>query len=70
MAAMKDMGYMFKWFHDEGYGADIRKLREINPEMKTFDTWLENDSIFSKKERVVGSFLSIFVSCLSFGSLF
>lgn len=49
MAAMKDMGYMFKWFHDEGYGADIQKLREINPEMKTFDTWLVNDSGFSKK---------------------
>lgn len=49
MAAMKDMGYMFKWFHDEGYGADIQKLREINPEMKKFDAWLENDSEFSKK---------------------
>ncbi|KAJ5699500.1 hypothetical protein N7536_002513 [Penicillium majusculum] len=49
MAAMKDMGYMFKWFHDEGYGADIQKLRKINPEMKTFDTWLVNDSGFSKE---------------------
>ncbi|KAK1149587.1 hypothetical protein N8T08_005136 [Aspergillus melleus] len=48
MALMKDMGYMFKWFHDEGYGADIRKLREINPSMKNFETWLEKESGFSK----------------------
>lgn len=48
MAAMKDMGYMFKWFNDEGYGADIQRLREINPEMKTFDAWLEKESGFSK----------------------
>ena len=48
MAAMKDMGYMFKWFHDEGYGADIQRLRAINPGMKTFDLWLEKESGFSK----------------------
>lgn len=48
MAAMKDMGYMFKWFHDEGYGADIRRIREINPDMRTFDAWLEKESGFSK----------------------
>ncbi|KAH8422564.1 uncharacterized protein LDX57_000317 [Aspergillus melleus] len=48
MALMKDMGYMFKWFHDEGYGVDIRKLREINPSMKNFETWLEKESGFSK----------------------
>ncbi|KAJ5578222.1 uncharacterized protein N7459_007186 [Penicillium hispanicum] len=48
MAAMKDMGYMFKWFHDEGYGADIQRLREINPSMKNFETWLEKESAFLK----------------------
>ncbi|KAJ5634665.1 hypothetical protein N7528_002507 [Penicillium herquei] len=48
MAAMKDMGYMFKWFHDEGYGADIKRLREINPSMKNFQTWLGEESAFSK----------------------
>ncbi|KAJ5354636.1 hypothetical protein N7541_005680 [Penicillium brevicompactum] len=48
MAAIKDMGYMFKWFHDEGYGADIQRLKAINPDLKTFDTWLEKESGFSK----------------------
>lgn len=46
LGAMKDMGYMFKWFHDEGYGADIQKLREINPSMKNFETWLDKESNF------------------------
>ncbi|KAJ5691941.1 hypothetical protein N7462_001364 [Penicillium macrosclerotiorum] len=46
MAAIKDMGYMFKWFHDEGYGADIQKLREVNPSMKDFENWLEKESEF------------------------
>ena len=41
MAMMKDMGYMFKWFREEGYKADVAKLREIHPEMKDFATWLE-----------------------------
>lgn len=48
IGAIKDMGYMFKWFHDEGYGADIQRLREINPLMKNFGTWLEKESGFSK----------------------
>ncbi|KAL2832243.1 hypothetical protein BJY01DRAFT_226122 [Aspergillus pseudoustus] len=48
MAMMKDMGYMFKWFRDEGYKADIARLREINPEMKDFATWLEKESGFRK----------------------
>ncbi|KAJ5111271.1 hypothetical protein N7532_001806 [Penicillium argentinense] len=35
MASLKDMGYMLKWFPDEGYGADIQSLRGIHPEIKT-----------------------------------
>ncbi|KAL3440695.1 hypothetical protein BJX65DRAFT_290128 [Aspergillus insuetus] len=49
MAMMKDMGYMFKWFRDEGYKADIARLRELHPEMKDFATWLEEDSGFKPK---------------------
>lgn len=44
MASMKDMGYMFKWFHDGGYKADIPELKRINPGLKDFRTWLERDS--------------------------
>ncbi|KAL5360727.1 nucleoside-diphosphate-sugar epimerase family protein [Aspergillus floccosus] len=49
MASMKDMGYMFKWFHDSGYKANILELKKINPDLKDFGTWLERDSEFSKK---------------------
>ncbi|RDW78934.1 Nucleoside-diphosphate-sugar epimerase family protein [Aspergillus mulundensis] len=48
MAMMKDMGYMFKWFREEGYGANIEQLKKVNPEMKTFATWLEKESAFRK----------------------
>ncbi|EED18341.1 nucleoside-diphosphate-sugar epimerase family protein [Talaromyces stipitatus ATCC 10500] len=48
MAMMKDMGYMFKWLRDEGYGADISSIRALNPEMKDFATWLEKESGFKK----------------------
>lgn len=47
MAAVKDMGYMFRWFHEHGYKADISKLRAMNPGMKDFATWLETESAFS-----------------------
>ncbi|KAF3125871.1 hypothetical protein TWF594_001275 [Orbilia oligospora] len=45
---VKDFGYMFKWFNDVGYGADIASLRKINPEIKDFATWLETESLFKK----------------------
>ncbi|OJJ97434.1 hypothetical protein ASPACDRAFT_1872702 [Aspergillus aculeatus ATCC 16872] len=50
MASMKDMGYMFKWFHDEGYKADIPELRRMHPELKDFGTWLETESEFETKK--------------------
>ncbi|KAJ5753990.1 uncharacterized protein N7511_008143 [Penicillium nucicola] len=49
MASMKDMGYMFKWFHDGGYKANIPELKKIHPGLKDFGTWLEKDSGFAKK---------------------
>ncbi|PYH33892.1 nmrA-like family protein [Aspergillus neoniger CBS 115656] len=48
MAMMKDMGYMFQWFRNEGYRADIPRLREIHPEMMDFATWLKKESGFKK----------------------
>ncbi|KAH8698750.1 nucleoside-diphosphate-sugar epimerase family protein [Talaromyces proteolyticus] len=44
---MKDLGLMFKWFHDVGYGADIGKLKKMHPELKDFATWLKSESRFS-----------------------
>jgi hypothetical protein len=26
MAMMKDMGYLFRWFHNEGYKADVKEM--------------------------------------------
>ncbi|KAL4902520.1 hypothetical protein BDW74DRAFT_157958 [Aspergillus multicolor] len=49
MAMMKDMGYMFQWFHDEGYRADIAELKKIHPGLKDFEAWLETESEFMKR---------------------
>ncbi|KAK3393444.1 NmrA-like family protein [Podospora didyma] len=48
MKMMKDFGVMFKWFHEQGYAADIEKLRVINPGMKDFGAWLETESDFAE----------------------
>ena len=44
----KELGYMFKWFRDVGYAADIQSLRKINPDLKTFKTWLQTESAWRK----------------------
>ncbi|KAE8321333.1 hypothetical protein BDV39DRAFT_197707 [Aspergillus sergii] len=49
MVMMRDMGYMFRWFHEEGYGADVMALREVHPNLKDFGTWLEMESGFGKR---------------------
>lgn len=46
LSMMKDMGKMFQWFHDEGYGAKIAELRKIHSGLKDFGTWLESESQF------------------------
>ncbi|KAL8731809.1 MAG: hypothetical protein Q9181_004172 [Wetmoreana brouardii] len=37
----KDFGFMFDFFRDEGFGADIETLRKKRPEMLRFTDWLE-----------------------------
>ncbi|KAJ5490603.1 Peptidase C12 ubiquitin carboxyl-terminal hydrolase 1 [Penicillium expansum] len=49
MAAVKELGVMFKWFHDEGYGADIPTLKKLNPGLKAFGDWLKEDSKFETR---------------------
>ncbi|PSN67027.1 NAD(P)-binding protein [Corynespora cassiicola Philippines] len=48
---VKEMGYMFKWFGDVGYGADVQNLKKTNPGLKGFRTWLETESAWSKKTK-------------------
>ncbi|KAI1472668.1 nucleoside-diphosphate-sugar epimerase family protein [Daldinia caldariorum] len=46
----KELGSMFRWFRNVGYGADITSLRRMNPALKDFGTWLETDSQFKTRE--------------------
>lgn len=46
LTLMKEMGYMFQWFHDEGFKADVAELKKTHPELKNFGTWLETESEF------------------------
>ncbi|KAH8429553.1 NmrA/HSCARG family protein [Aspergillus melleus] len=50
MAAVKELGYMFKWFHDEGYGADLAEMRRMNPGLKDFGKWLVEESQFETSQ--------------------
>ena len=45
----KDIRYMFRWFAEVGYGADIEKLRKEHAGLKTFKQWLETESRWAKK---------------------
>jgi uncharacterized protein YbjT (DUF2867 family) len=47
--AMPDMGAMFKWFEKDGYNVDIKKAREMHPELQDFATWLVKSSGFKKQ---------------------
>ncbi|KAH7248949.1 uncharacterized protein BKA55DRAFT_691059 [Fusarium redolens] len=49
MAMVKELGYMFKWFEYQGFGADLKTLRKEYPELMTFGTWLETESDFARK---------------------
>lgn len=42
--AVADVGVMFRWFEEEGYGANLQKCRRINPDMMTFERWLKEES--------------------------
>lgn len=47
---IKEIGYMFRFFRNTGYQADIEALRKELPELKTWKTWLETESKFNKKK--------------------
>ena len=49
MAAVKEIGVMFKWFREEGYGADIPAMKKLHPGLKTFEDWLKEDSQFETR---------------------
>jgi len=47
--AVKELGTMFKWFADVGYGVDIQALRREEPKLQDFGTWLRESSGFRKQ---------------------
>ena len=46
---VKDVGNMFRFFAEKGYGADVQKLRKTHPGLKDFGAWLETESKFVKR---------------------
>ncbi|KAG0646996.1 hypothetical protein D0Z07_6086 [Hyphodiscus hymeniophilus] len=49
MYMVKDLGVMFQWFADVGYGADVKSLRTEEPKLQDFGTWLKETSDFRKQ---------------------
>ncbi|OCF45465.1 hypothetical protein I317_00712 [Kwoniella heveanensis CBS 569] len=49
-AGVKDVRLMLDWFRDEGYNADIDKLRELKPDLMDMETWIKKKSAFVKRE--------------------
>ncbi|KAK6828235.1 hypothetical protein PG990_009851 [Apiospora arundinis] len=47
----KELGSMFRWFHDEGFGADLPALRKEHPGLQSWGDWLENDSQWAAKSK-------------------
>ncbi|KAF2436808.1 NAD(P)-binding protein [Tothia fuscella] len=47
--AMRDFGVMIEWFKTDGFGADISKLKIMNPELLDLATWLKMESGWAKK---------------------
>lgn len=44
----KELGYMFDWFRDVGFGADIDECMRIHPGMRRFEEWLATESAWKK----------------------
>jgi len=45
----KEMGSMFAWFEEEGFGTNILALRNRMPELQDFRSWLQETSSVPKR---------------------
>jgi len=50
MWAISDVGKMFKWFGEVGYGVDIAALRKTEPKLQDWETWLKESSKWEVKK--------------------
>ncbi|KAK5943205.1 hypothetical protein PMZ80_004211 [Knufia obscura] len=48
LAAWKQLGIMFKWIREEGFGADPGEFMHRYPGMQNFEQWLEQSSKFTR----------------------
>lgn len=46
---IKEMGSMWSWFKDEGYGVDIPALKKEHPGLMNLGEWIEKKSAYAKK---------------------
>lgn len=46
--AIPDLGLMFSWFVNQGYGADIAQDRSLNSDLLDFEAWLRTKSGFKR----------------------
>ncbi|KAF7546253.1 hypothetical protein G7Z17_g8556 [Cylindrodendrum hubeiense] len=42
LSMSEEMGTMFSFFEKEGYGADIKSLKEMHPELKDLGVWIKD----------------------------
>ncbi|KAK7699762.1 hypothetical protein SLS64_011374 [Diaporthe eres] len=47
----KEMGTMFAFFEREGYGADLKELKQTHPGLQNLSTWLET-SVYAKDKAI------------------
>ncbi|KAK6955158.1 hypothetical protein Daesc_002789 [Daldinia eschscholtzii] len=47
----RDVGAMFRWFETDGYGVDIKALKEEEPRVQDLETWLRESSKFEFGEK-------------------
>ncbi|RGP67015.1 hypothetical protein FLONG3_8673 [Fusarium longipes] len=45
---VKEIGIMVNWFRDEGYGADLAKVRQLNPGTKTMEQWVKTSAFTTR----------------------
>jgi len=46
---VKELGTMYRWFSEEGYGSDVASVRAAKPDLKDLKTWLQTESSWATR---------------------